>query len=351
MRRLSACLITVLVLLAGCSGPQLEFSVSEGGVAKAPAESNAQKRHFRGPVRSVRIESAQMEKRSDGWAEGDRCLDEQTEFNKDGKMTRRTLYSKKGKPTSECVWRYDARGKLLSEDQYLGNGDLHQRHHHNYYVNGNMSEQLTFSSDGRLLEREMFSYDDHGNMIGRGVYGPNGELVMVQTWQYDSGNRMIEEEERQPYGIGHRETYSYDADGRKTESRFHGPYGVPSERVTHSYDDKGRTHAESTYDTEGNRMTELVYKDDLLTSHRLDSPEGVAKSTFAYDSNGETTERVFHRGDSKEFYYKWSAQREYDSHGNWIKETSIGLGSPEAPDAKDPLKETRRVIYRQIEYY
>lgn len=142
-------------------------------------------------------------------------------------------------------------------------------------------------------------------------------------------------------------------------------YGIAGGREVLAYDDKGRLHSQTRYDSRGtvegkeirtyDNEGRLFEKSDAYETYRYnargqlileirnvkpDDPN-FRKVSYEYDKNGLIVkeEEFTNKGLRQSFDYTY----EFDSHGNWIKQVSIGSGT----DGKFLSDET----YRVINYY
>jgi YD repeat-containing protein len=176
----------------------------------------------------------------------------------------------------------------------------------------------------------IITYDVKGNRIEG-----KSEDTTKTAYTYDAQGRVIEEVTSDHVGLIGKTVYTYDDKGNLTEEEVYGPSGLKY-RSEHIYDDQGRRIATTNDDTH-------------------DPALGIEKVVMTYDNKGnirEMTTYYTHKiGDEEDRPIPPPAKRvytyEFDTHGNWIKQTQTLCTA----ETGEPVCEPFMVTYRTITYY
>jgi uncharacterized protein YxeA len=222
-----------------------------------------------------------------------------------------------------------------------------------YNERGNKTEETKSRGDGSLVNKGIFDYDTAGNLVAVTVYNADGSLYLKRSYKYMDKARGRTTEEY-VYKDGNtlltKAIAAYDDKGRAIELATFDANGKPGLRQVISYNAKGKQaeieyfqdsnsrtgKAVFIYDAQGNLIGENIYGADGSQSRRMvfrgDAERGTDVTITEYDSNGSLV--------SKKNYV-----REFDPHGNWIKETKSEL-NPQT-GRLEPVE----ISQRQISYY
>lgn len=222
-----------------------------------------------------------------------------------------------------------------------------------YNEKGNKTEETKYKPDGSLLNKSIFGYDTAGNRTAVTVYNADSSVYLKRVFSYSKtfGRIRIEESAFKSGTILlSRTTYAYDNKGRVTDFSTFDTNGKPEMRIVTTYHDNGNPaevdyfqdynsqtgKAVFAYDAQGNLMREDIYGADGSQSSKLvfsgDTKRGADITITEYDSKENLV--------SKERYI-----REFDSYGNWMKETKSKL------NIQSGAWETVEVTQRKITYY
>lgn len=214
-----------------------------------------------------------------------------------------------------------------------------------------VSKSERWIEKGRELER-IINYDFQGNMAKQTIYRDRPTVTEID-YQYDKdGNRNENITSEGPPGAsssyraygstdrggatgdGDRRTFSlirrvfkHDADGNRIEETMYGNRATRGRAISgifnHVYDQK-QQRIETTHSAAGQVINRWAY---------------------TYDDKGNVLETAkYTRGDY--LLIKESYLYEFDSTGNWIKQTSSKL-----QDRKRSYFRPEEVTYRKISYY
>lgn len=222
-----------------------------------------------------------------------------------------------------------------------------------YAVDGKKSEEVTNNPDGSLANKSTFEYDNYGKRSVVTVYKADGSVYLKRIFRQTKTATGTTEEES-AVGTGAtpvaKAVHKYDIKGRATELIAFGPEGKPEMRIVTAYNDQGKpaeinffqdseTKAAKvvfSYDGSGNVSEVNEYDADGSPGGRRvfsgDTARGSDITMTEYDSKGNLV--------SKERYI-----REFDSHGNWTKETKTIMNS------QTRQWEPVEITQRRITYY
>jgi antitoxin component YwqK of YwqJK toxin-antitoxin module len=246
-----------------------------------------------GPVRSIRVEKADIVKRNGELVEGPRVLLQTATYNTDGTRVELSSYQPDGSVAVRTVERYDTDGRRL--------------------------EKTTVDSRGEVANRMTWSYDDGKRLIGFTIYRPDGSVAGKTTYTYDGNLRFQHTENYDRNGlIISKVNATLDMNTHRTESIAQTPEG--NAQRTSSFTD---TANGQTYEATLNGAPA-----DKIVSTRV----GTGAQVTQYSPD----EAITSRGHN---------QNEFDSHGNSIK--TIWFAEQVGTDVSRPVS----IYYRTFEYY
>jgi hypothetical protein len=211
------------------------------------------------------------------------------------------------KRTIESVSKYNQDGNLTEFTDYNFNGTIHRRDVFGYNANGVRTSETSSDGSGFSFSKEAFDADHGGHPISESMYQENGSVDQTRSWQYDDTG--------QPIGTSTRNSkgdliwsQTLDAAGKATEEDEYRDGTLISKRV-------------NTYDSNGNRVESVHYKAD---GSLIDGPKDPARSEFSYDSKGQVVELIQY--DSKRSLV-WRLTYSYDKNGNIAEISSYSRGT------------------------
>lgn len=290
------------------------FSVS------AQEQANRMYAGLMGPVRTVEEKRLQLEKQQGRSVER---LKQSTiySFDEKGNLTSLKQYDASGKLDGKFEYKHDAKGRLLEMQFYIDDSIMFSRDVYTY--DEKKTEVATYSGKGvfiegddLLIKKDTFTQDIRGNVhtqtkeiehTGRGgsLFGGQAspsKQVSVETTTYDTNGKILS------YSIHHDGVLYF-----KSEDKY-GANGKLTESISYNYTSGSSEPRKSvsTYDAKG----------QLTASTSYDGPKGALSDKTLYT-------------------------REFDSHGNWTKETRVvwsKLGN-------EPSHEYTEITRRVITYY
>ncbi len=201
-----------------------------------------------------------------------------------------------------------------------------------YDRSGNKIEESQLYRESALNFRSVFVYDEKGELIEGAEYNAAGGLEFKWSYRHDKNRKRVEEirYDANTNALFSRSVYLYDAAGSLIEeTRYHAPT-ANDYRWVYSYDGAGNRIGEEFYvvRAHGRENQEAKVRLDSRTAYAYDKGNLIEEAR--YDASGSLVAR-------KSYSY------EFDSRGNWIKQTAHEA----AGGAPDPAL----VTYRTITYY
>lgn len=252
--------------------------------ANAQGKNELRELNLKGKVKSVRETSYQAVQKQGTVEKGKRKMEAPKYYrdfyvvlNEKGNKIEKTEYNSDGSSFVKLIYQYDGKGNTVSEDRYNGDGSLAKKNQftYNFDDHGNMIEKNWIQPNGSLGDKTVFKYDDKGNII-------------EMSWFNEDGSS------------GGKGTRRCDEKGNMVEGVYFKPDGKIDWRYTYRYDEKG------------NRVEENIYKGEKF----------IIKYFRKFDEYGNETEIDWCKENGKP-YRKYSSKFEYDSNGNWIRQTQF----------------------------
>ncbi|MFN7948295.1 MAG: hypothetical protein U0Z53_23290 [Blastocatellia bacterium] len=225
-----------------------------------------------GPAKLVRYESAEVIRHQDGYDIGPRYLYSQSEVSDDGTKATFTSYRPDGTVLSRQV---------------------------NTYENGKSKESIFYDSSGRIKRHHKIFYHNEGMRIEGVQYDESGSVVSREVENYGKGMQRIDSIITDGQGQTKEKSFSQKGqNGCYSETRIKYLNGKEASRqVTSCRADRTLGNERRYYNADG------TLKERCVVTY-----EGGGISEMAwYDTAGTLLK-------------KDSFMREYDSHGNLIKE-------------------------------
>jgi YD repeat-containing protein len=266
------------------------------------ADENLQQEALLGPVRTVQAETAQFVNQAGHWVEGPRQPPFLRTYDIQGRWTAEIS------PGIKALSSYNAQGKLTEIRTYnVGKGSLDEKIIYTYDAHGRRVELVCYNAEGAVEGTSRYTYDAQGRLTAVSSSG----VLSSRVYKYDDKDNLIEEIVYGPLGrSGYRLVHTYDTQGRRIQTAnyddAHDP-GLGIEKVVTTYDAIGNPTEQTTYFTQ-----------------RADEPtKPIPPPT-----------RLI-------YTYEW------DTHGNWIKQTQTLCTA----ETGKPVCEPSMVTYRTITYY
>ena len=252
-----------------------------------------------GPVKFVRIERASFSKKGNDFIEGPRVLAETMSLDPQWRRFEWTYYNPDGSVLKVDICTFDADGYQTEASGYNGEGGLIHKIVYVYDDRKRLIEYFTYKPDGTLLNRSFTTRPVPGKVAEITTYNGDGSFV----------NRAVN-------------TFDIAKQGEKIDSSVYNKDGSLAEKRILVADGKGRVER-FEYKADGSLLARFV---DTLDSQRF------------------LIEGAEYRADGS-IRRKETFTREFDTQGNWIKETKSEW------DAKAGTLVPTGIRYQIITYY
>ena len=267
---------------------------------------------LKGPVKSVRTESATFVLRDGQWVEEPRLLEMTVDFAEDGNRTEVAFY-REGKLVRRIEDKYDADGRQIEYLNYDGAGNMWLRGTFAYDENGKVKEEVTYNGDGTVRSKKSIKRNEQGQILETAEYSPNGTLMEKLTNTFVDG-ALATTFRSMHFGDGSvARTEAYEIAKKRIETTMYRPDGsvqgktIRVDREISEYSKDGRLLKTTTIATDARLLDEVTV-----------GPGGPQKR------EAQLPDQI-------------------DSHGNW---TVLTKWHADAKGSK-PLK----ISYRTITYY
>ena len=226
----------------------------------------------------------------------------------------------------------------------------------NYDSKGRQIEEVNYDPRGVFFKRSLRIYDPTGELQEIRAYTLDGSLICRQVYSHDLANRTIKELAYDGHEITET-VYALDENGKVISQSKVDSVAQLSIRLLMQYDVQGRLSEIATCVSDSNLLaivpgggggSSIMLSDEMR--HRI---KGVApcldglltsKTIFSRDQSGHLVEVATYSGDGV-LLGRNGYSREYDSQGNWIKETESKWQSQS--NRFEPVALTyRKIIYR-----
>lgn len=279
-----------------------------------------------GPVKAVRTESTLFGGSDGGCTEGKRGLLRTTSYGPSGNMLEYSEFNFDGSLNHTIKYQYNSAGMEQSTSLYDANNRLLSNRQFDSGSGREISGEDYYSADGSVSDKTSWTYNGQGLPLSKQTVDVNGALI--ESDSFDAAGNVIEESLYKGDALESKRVYSYDGKGNRIEEVHYGANGAlinqPKDpaRIVSGYDEANRVIDQTLFAADGTIEW---------------------KMSFAYDEHGNLIEqRGFHSG---KLALHRSYSYEYDSNGNWIKQTMSDLTAPVS--CANPMQ----VIYRTITYY
>ena len=340
-------------------------------------KTDRERQGLKGPVKSVRVETAQFEER-DGQIVEKPWLSHTATFNQDGWIIEevnrypdgsewRTVndYSDSGK--LQATREYDASSLPSSEVRYIYNDELRLVSEQQHDPDGIVTTPTTYAYDqGRKVKIEDFDFSRESNVMV-GVEGTNtcisaADAKRVETHYDDQGEAVAVRVFNSDGMVVSRIEIVRDALGNPLEEiQYVGdvfPFGACESGSCSTGEMAGLSEEQKAqFATEiaqllppGTSMSKRTHRYDtegrLVESKLTMMGMEVIRQTYAYEDAGNMSEEVSYNQDGT-VRNKAIFRRDYDEHGNWIKEL---VSTASSSDAKRGTFASSHVTRRTIRY-
>lgn len=220
--------------------------------------------------------------------------------------------------------------------------------------NGKLKELRFITKDGSSFPRTTYAYDDKGRKTEKIDYFQNGSIEAKETLTYDAAGNVIEEvntahvhpehfiPKRYDVYVTTKATYKYDARGNKIEEKRFSPNGALYSTHFYNYDARDRLIKETDIDKLGRLGEQSFYE-----YHANGQPLIEIKfNNHCFTQAGDFCKGNISSGDGF-FNSGTKIKFQYDSQGNWIKQTEWHMNG----ELKNPTWVISKITEQEITYY
>jgi hypothetical protein len=283
---------------------------------------------LRGPVHRVRIETEKISKQGGSYIEGSPVLTHIVTFDEKRRKTEEIRLSPEGSLATKNVFTYNADGQLIEVKQYnnelFANITLYTSD-----TEGRLTKEVSQTVEGDPLRTIVYRYDAHGNNIEVSNYLADGLLSFKLVSTQDAKGRTIETAFCSGNQEGAMIVQRHDNEALGASINV-----AKMSKAVICGDGFLLGKFVVTYDDKGNETEVLSYTGGTLSNKRA----------FTGGANSKQFEIIEYNADgslqSKEVH-----SREFDSHGNWVKDTKSLW------DIKTGISEPIETTHRAIIYY
>jgi hypothetical protein len=204
--------------------------------------------------------------------------------------------------TDLITFKYDKNGNEIEEANFTAAGLLRWRYVSTYDERGNQTGHISCGANGSVERKFESVFDDRGNIIEYLDY-LGGLPIRKGIFKYDEKRRILEEKITEVNSIRRfpeltirdpeKIVYTYDDEKRTKGVASYEPDGSLKERVIYTYDEKGNEIGKAMFKADGspNDPSISFYDDDIDEPGRrvIDSITGKTLTEFEYDSRGNWT--------------------------------------------------------------
>ena len=196
------------------------------------------------------------------------------EYDGNGNQLKQTWYNTDG--TINIIFEYDRKGNLSKETWYNVDGTICSVYE--YDGNEKLVKKTWYNADGTISEYSEYEYDEKGNLSKRTEYNADGTISLVYRYEYDGNGKLVKET-------------GYDSDGTICD---YSEYDANRKLI--KFYDKGCFWRDE-YDTEGNVIKEIIYRDYEETM--MDG-----YWVYEYDKDGNCIKEIWNdSGGAHEYVY------------------------------------------------
>lgn len=277
---------------------------------------------FKGAVRTVISEETKYENRSGRRVEGPRKI--------------------------SSKFAFDVDGFFLEDVRYIGDG----RKSVTSYEKGKTTDTV-YAADGSIESKEVTTLGEGQRITGITYYDRQGALTHKKIYRYEADRPLGIETYSADMTLLQKEIYVYNSRGLSAIEQYDGE-GTLLDRRSYESEIRDNRSESLSYDADG------TYRGKIVSPVFTDGPKGRISERLYYSANGSLerrevftesedgriAERAAYKSDGS-LDYKWRAVYEYDSYGNWTKETKETWVTKNGKSFFEPTY----VTYRTITYY
>ncbi len=227
---------------------------------------------------------------ADGTADGGRkCTYREGE---NGEITQREgLYQADGELITWIEFTYDRTGRLLRNCyNFSGGEDAEYCFENSYDAKGQLVSQQNYDAEGAPLNRTEWTYDDKGNQIREQYYTQSGAPGDWKEHLYDANGQDLGWQYYNADGsLGGRMEYTYDEQGNRIREQYYADEEGTGWYMTYTYDSEGRQTGKEGYVEDGSVISRSQYEYDEAGNRFLlqEDQDGDGKTDIWMESTYE----------------------------------------------------------------
>ena len=291
-----------------------------------------------GPVHTVRTYVTKLPAKMRRAPSSGQTRRKMSTYDLEGRKIEEVGYREDDSPYSRSEIIYDAEGRRSKKLMFDMDGSLKSRDVYSYSADGSEQEKHRYQADDMLRERVIRRRDDRGNTREKIMYLGDGRLMSKMVMSYDDKGQEIEVVLCHESSVQPAIRFEQDEEGRRraieegeiklSRSEECGDDSFLAGKVMFAYDESGNMLEIAAY-AAGSSLPEI---------HVVMTYEGKAvydKTVYKFGELLESKERI---------------EREFDEHGNWVKETILSW-VPSAGESEPGELEPTEIHHRTITYY
>jgi YD repeat-containing protein len=312
----------------------------------APDDSDRARDGLRGNVQSVTVETAPLVDRFGEFVEAARVTESQTSYSETGKVLDIKRYRSDNTVDYAITYGYE-NDALVTEETFDDNESPLYKWLREYNTQSLETSLSGYDADGQLDFRTVKEYDNRGQLLKETSFNPDETFSYVAEFTYSRGGSEKRTTFFTPSNVAdYTSLETFDNDGNRLEESATNTEGELEYRVTYTYDGEGRLLEETAFRPDGSQDYRLQNEYDngnlVKTTEFNKENEAFYTYTYAYDDQGNMTERVTETEDSDKDTYRFLY--EYDEAGNWVRRETQRLVDKFGEEVLEPTEVTHRSI-------
>lgn len=144
-----------------------------------------------GPVKTIRVEKAQLLKNRDKYTESSRAPVQEIFYDARHRKTVEINYGDDGAVSVKKVFNYDVEGQVKEIIEYKSDGSLIGRRVHTQEKNS--VKEVTYNSNNTLdFDKVINTFDEEGRQIGVETFNREGDSSTKAVISYREGGSVVE---------------------------------------------------------------------------------------------------------------------------------------------------------------
>jgi hypothetical protein len=198
-----------------------------------------------GPVQTVRVERAELSKKSGKVEEGERILISTSTYDQRGNLVESSINRRDGSPFKKYSARYTADLGRVEESYTDPAGALDTKFVTAYDPAAKQAETTGFDAKGKAITRSVYRFDDSGRIAEEVRYGKGSHVDNRTVFTYAAGANKVERTLSDAQGRAqYRAVTTLNPQGKPADEKFYRPDGSLIFQTHCLYDDRGNCYDE-----------------------------------------------------------------------------------------------------------